>query len=253
MYANYHTHTFRCGHATGTEEEYIKYAIDGGIKILGFSDHAPYKFPDGFQSDWRVQENDAEEYFETLSGLREKYKDKIKIHIGFEMEYYPKYFEDMLNKVKKLGAEYLILGQHYFGDEHPGCPHTCLCKHDEKALIEYTDLVIEGIKTGEFLYVAHPDMLLFSGDAAVYKREAKRLCDAALAYDIPLEMNFLGINDNRHYPNESFFQVVSDVGNKVIFGFDAHSPERAYDIKSLEIAENLVKKYNLNLIDELEI
>ena len=42
---NLHTHTYRCSHATGTEREYIEAAISAGIKIMGFSDHIPFKFP----------------------------------------------------------------------------------------------------------------------------------------------------------------------------------------------------------------
>ena len=48
MIANYHTHTWRCRHADGTEREYVERAIEGGLKILGFSDHSPYPFPDGY-------------------------------------------------------------------------------------------------------------------------------------------------------------------------------------------------------------
>ena len=40
---NYHTHTYRCGHALGTDEEFVQAAIRAGIKTLGFSDHAPYR------------------------------------------------------------------------------------------------------------------------------------------------------------------------------------------------------------------
>ena len=43
-----HTHTFRCGHASGTEREYIENAIAAGFDTLGFSDHAPYVFRDGY-------------------------------------------------------------------------------------------------------------------------------------------------------------------------------------------------------------
>ena len=39
MLTNYHTHTTRCGHAEGTEEEYILTALRCGYKVLGFSDH----------------------------------------------------------------------------------------------------------------------------------------------------------------------------------------------------------------------
>lgn len=45
MIANYHTHTPRCNHAVGSEEEYVQQALKAGIKILGFSDHTPYLFP----------------------------------------------------------------------------------------------------------------------------------------------------------------------------------------------------------------
>ena len=44
MLYNYHTHTVRCRHASGTDREYVEKAIEGGIKTLGISDHAPYLF-----------------------------------------------------------------------------------------------------------------------------------------------------------------------------------------------------------------
>ena len=96
MFANYHTYTARCGHASGREEEYILRAIEGGIKILGFSDHIPFRFPDGHQSGFRVPVEQGRAYVALLSELREKYREQIEIHIGFEMEYYPLYFQEML-------------------------------------------------------------------------------------------------------------------------------------------------------------
>lgn len=252
MIANYHTHTFRCSHATGTEEEYIKRAIEGGIKIMGFADHAPFNCNDDYKAVWRVQVKDAQDYIDTLVSLREKYKEKIKIYIGFEMEYYPQYFEQMLQYVKSLGAEFLILGEHYIGNEGPSV-RSVFSKHGEEALIKYTDLIIEGMKTGKFLYVAHPDVLNYSGSKEVYESQARRLCTAAKELDIPLEINFLGIYDNRHYPNNNFLRVAGEVGCKMIFGFDAHDPQRAYDQKSLIKAKELVDTYKLNLIDSVEI
>ena len=42
MKYNYHTHTKRCGHATGEDEDYVIAALNKGYKILGFSDHAMF-------------------------------------------------------------------------------------------------------------------------------------------------------------------------------------------------------------------
>ena len=35
---NYHTHTKRCNHAVGEDEEYVLSAIENGYKVLGFAD-----------------------------------------------------------------------------------------------------------------------------------------------------------------------------------------------------------------------
>lgn len=45
QYFNIHTHTVRCNHAVGTDEEYVTAAINNGLKLLGFSDHVPFNFP----------------------------------------------------------------------------------------------------------------------------------------------------------------------------------------------------------------
>ena len=44
MKTNYHTHTTRCMHATGSDEDYVLSAIKGGYQELGFSDHTPWKY-----------------------------------------------------------------------------------------------------------------------------------------------------------------------------------------------------------------
>ena len=43
MKTNYHTHTCRCGHAAGYEEDYVISAIENNVSILGFSDHGPFE------------------------------------------------------------------------------------------------------------------------------------------------------------------------------------------------------------------
>ena len=48
MKANYHTHTWRCNHASGNERQYVENAIKAGLEVLGFADHTPYPFPAGY-------------------------------------------------------------------------------------------------------------------------------------------------------------------------------------------------------------
>ncbi len=247
MNYNFHTHTARCHHASGTDEEYVKAAIEGGITDMGFSDHIPFLFPNGRERDYAVRVTDAPEYIAAINALKTRYADKITLHVGFEMEYYPQYFNDMLEGAKRLGAEYLILGQHYRPSNifyyHTQMPH-----EDEASLVEYVDTVIEAIGTGVFTYVAHPDVFYFTGEEAIYRREMRRICEVAKQTNTPLEINFLGIRAERIYPTDLFWEIAGEVGAPVTFGFDAHDPESAADRTSLPIAKAMVKKYLLNYI-----
>lgn len=247
MNYNYHAHTERCHHASGTPEEYIKRAVDNGIKYMGFSDHIPFVLDDGSQSSYRVRFEEGKEYVNEIRALRERYKNETEISVGFESEYYRAYFDRMLGDAINFGAEYLILGQHFINSdvkEELSSKRT----EDENKLRAYADSVVEAIESGYFSYVAHPDVLNYVGDREIYKREMRKICVASRENNIPLEINFLGIRNGRHYPNPLFWEIAGEEGSPVTFGFDAHDVEAAYDGRSLEKAKRLVKEFNLNYI-----
>lgn len=248
MQYNYHTHTYRCGHASGTEREYIERAIQGGVQHMGFSEHMPFRFPDGHESSYRAPVASVEDYFHTLYALREEYKDKIDLKIGFEMEYYPRYFQQMLRNALSWGGEYLILGQHFIREEYPEGIASGYPNEKVEDLKEYVSCVIAGIESGYFTYVAHPDLFYFKGEEEIYIAEMRKICIASRKYDIPLEINFLGIRQNRVYPDPLFWRIAGEEKAPVTFGFDAHNVDSAYDEISLETAKVLVEQYHLNYI-----
>ena len=87
---NYHTHTARCNHADGSDREYVEAAIQSGVKVLGFSDHAPYLFPNtDYYSNFRMKTNELFDYAESVRALQKEYEKDIRILLGFELEYYP--------------------------------------------------------------------------------------------------------------------------------------------------------------------
>ena len=250
MIANYHTHTWRCKHASGTEKEYIENAIEHGLKILGFSDHTPMPYPDGYVSNVKMSMDQLEGYVDTVLNLKAQYKDDIEIHLGLEVEYYPELFAGLLETTTQYPIEYFLLGQHYLGNEihdlYSGTP-TC----DERQLERYCRQSQEALETGCFTYFAHPDLMNYTGDKSIYEKWMGGLCLCAKRLGIPLEINFLGIMDKRHYPNENFWKIAGEVGNEVIFGADAHRPETVWNPKALAAAEELADKYHLKIIDRV--
>ncbi len=223
MISNYHTHTLRCGHAVGTDEEFVLAALDRGLQILGFSDHSPYIFTGDYYSDTRMRMNQLEDYVKSVLALREKYAGKIQIKLGLELEYYPTYFAQVLQELKKYPFDYMLLGQHALGDEQDDYL-TGWATEDEAILERYVRQSLEGLHTGVFACFAHPDIIKFTGDPEVYKKHMRTLIREAKALDIPLELNLLGLMTRRHYPNRLFWEMVAQEGAKAIIGFDAHNP-----------------------------
>lgn len=252
MIANYHTHTWRCKHASGEEREYVENAIAGGLKILGFSDHTPMPYEGDYVSRIKMDLNQLEDYVDTVLKLKAEYSKEIEIHLGLEVEYYPRYFDELLQITGQYPIEYFLLAQHFLGNETDDFFCGCATE-DEKRLERYCSQSMEALETGCFIYFAHPDLINFTGDAAAYDRQLRELCRFAKKLDIPLEINFLGIWDKRHYPNRSFWKIAGEVGNTVIFGADAHSPEKVWNPEALREAEKIVKDYGLRLVDTVEL
>lgn len=242
MFSNYHTHTRRCNHATGSDREYIENAIAAGIKVLGFSDHAPQFCKSGYVSGMRMRTSEAPEYVECIKKLAQEYKNEIEIYVGFEAEYFPDIFNRLLDFCKDYGVDYMIMGQHFLDSEsdgvYVGVPHS-----DPKLLRRYTAQVTEGLQTGAFKYLAHPDVFCFTGDEEVYAQETEKLCRELKKMKIPLEINMLGLSGGRHYPSERFFKIAKSVGNDVIIGCDAHIPSELSNTdgqkKTFEFARGL--------------
>lgn len=254
MLHNYHTHTARCNHASGIDHEYVEQAIANGMKTLGFSDHAPYLFPDGqYPSTHRMRTDELFSYAESVRTLAKEYEKDIRVLCGFELEYYPDYHAEEMKFLSQVQPDYLILGQHFIGNEYSFIPSSRALAGNDFGLISYVSQVIAGLATGDFLYLAHPDIAGFSFSPETAEREYRRLCVAAKKFGIPLEVNLLGLRGNRHYPSEKFFKIASEAGNEIVLGADAHDPNDVYDKASEAKALEMVKSLGLTLLEKLDV
>ena len=124
--------------------------------------------------------------------------------------------------------------------------HSTMTTDDESLLSLLVDQTSEGLQTGKFACVAHPDLMNFTGADDVYEKHMRRLCENARAAGVPLEINLLGIRSHRAYPRERFWKLVGEVGNDVVMGGDAHAACDVVDNASEAIAMGWVEKYHLN-------
>lgn len=254
--ANYHTHTKLCRHAEGMPEDYIKKAIELGFLELGMSDHGPV--PEEFMSheeyinNWIQRNMSLEEYYTiylpSLDDAIKKYGNKIKIYKGLEVEYIKGHEEYYLGL--KANLDYLNLGIHYFASE--GIQKNSYSDVNYKTIYDYASCAIEGMKTGIYKCLVHPDLFYFAYQNEegkhVFDRHcvevSRRILEVAEKEGIYVEVNANGLENSKKYgfsewayPRREFWELAKDYPNlKIIIGSDAHKMSSLYNdnVKQVE-------------------
>lgn len=223
----FHVHTYRCGHAENVpDEDYVKRAIELGASQLWFTDHGPFPAPGDRLAMIRMKYSQLEEYIESIERLREAYKGEISLHCGLELEYLPTF--DEMGYYKKLQEdprlEILLLGQHFAEEkENPGnysfqWSKERLRREEYKAL---ADAICQGIRSGYFGAVAHPDRIYrFCREWTVKMQEtAEKILRTAAECNVPVEKNVSSTKVPGQFWKK-FWQL--DLPKRCIVGLDAH-------------------------------
>lgn len=258
MKRNYHTHTIRCNHAIGEDEEYVVAAISGGYKVLGFSDHSPWKYKSDFVGRIRMPLSKFDDYYQSITTLKEKYKEQIEIKIGLECEYFPQYMNWLKNFKEEKKLDYIILGNHFYKDDEYGVYYGRACRDDEM-LTNYVNDCIEGMKTGLYAYLAHPDLFMRGRDYfdKHAKKESIRLLEACKKMGVVIEYNLEGMKTvyrwgKVSYPCPEFWELASKIGNKAIIGIDAHDPKSLEKDGEFERAKEVLKSLNIEIVEDID-
>lgn len=104
MKANYHTHNYRCNHATGTVNDYVLAAINADFDEIGISDHLPHPGMDIATSS-RMSYDDLDNYFNDINKAIKLYGNKISIKKSIECEYFKNYtwlYEELRENFKVI-------------------------------------------------------------------------------------------------------------------------------------------------------
>ena len=251
---NYHTPTAYCRHAGGTAEDYAQEAFRKGLETLGFSDHLP--FP-GDPFGYRMPYEEIGAYITDVYREKERYKGRMEILCGFEGEYIrgkEDFYEELLTAG---GCDYLLMGQHMYLDRLGQLCYAGGLSGTEQ-YPDYAESLAEGMKTGYFCCVAHPDYMFINSFA--WDGNCERACDiiidAAVKEGCLLEYNANGYRRGvdefedglrLQYPHRRFWERAAGAGVPVLIGSDCHSPEKLYD-EFMYLAWLDAKALKLNIV-----
>jgi len=232
---DFHVHSTYCD-GKNTLEEMVRTAVDLKMTRIGFSGHA-YT---AFDGTYCMTKEDTLRYAEDIAELKEKYKGKIEILCGLEMDYF--------SEKPNIETDYLLGSVHYVksGDIY------CEVDNSEKVMISdvntyfdgsfyaYTDayftLVGDVIRKTNADIIGHFDLVtkfnegnkLFDTDNPKYVMAAKAAVDKLIPYGKPFEINTGAMSRGYRteaYPEMQFLKYIKDKGGRVILSGDTHAAE----------------------------
>jgi histidinol-phosphatase (PHP family) len=237
MHADLHNHTPLCNHATGSMDEYVQKAMAAGIEIFGFSDHAPMKF----DQKYRMSLADADRYEESVRKLAERYKGRIEILLGYEVDFLPGLLEDRILTAK---VDYLIgsvhflprpggdavIGQDLWGFDNPEFIGLYEGTDIDALYADYFAAIAQMARSGHFQIVGHLDLIKVFGyrPAKDVRELAAEAIDAIAASGMAVEISAAGLRKpvKEPYPSKELLKMLYERGVPITFASDAHAPEQ---------------------------
>lgn len=225
MIQDLHSHTYYSNCGRDDPEKVIKAAIEGGIELLGITDHN-YGIGDR-----------KRQYYAEMSALKEKYADKIKILCGVEIA-----------TIKNLciTPDEDITFMDYCLIEHIDYPDSCLKK----------DIFSFAKRCGVPAGIAHTDLFGFIDMIGAEPMEyLKKLADNNIFWE--MNVNFDSIHGYREHEYVKRFcederqqELVHASGIKVSVGFDGHRVEDYKPERVVEMCRFLAEKNIRSPFDE---
>jgi len=218
-----HNHTTRCNHAEGTVDEYIERAIELGIDIYGFSEHAPMDF----DPKYRLKFEEMHAYTQEILEAKERYKAYIDIRLGYEVDWLQGHMD---TRVLEAKVDYLIGSVHFIDKwsfDNPEFIGEWKRKDIDEIWRAYFEATTAMVKSGKFDIVGHLDLIKvfkFMPKTDI-RLLAKETLDAIAKSPMTLELNAAGLRKpiGEIYPSKVLLEMAYERDIPITFGSDAHS------------------------------
>jgi histidinol-phosphatase (PHP family) len=227
---DYHTHTARCRHATGTMREYLEAACARGIAELAFTDHIPMTHP--VLAPFCMAEGELDGYVAEVLELRDEFAGRIRVKLGIEADF----VAGEERHVAALLAAHpfdVVLGSVHVMDDW-GIDNDRYLEYYRAGNIEeifsrYFEHLAMAARTGLFDIISHPDVVKkfnYLPARADYSDLFAGAVDAIAASGMAIEINASGFRRpvGEQYPGRAFLRRCLDRGVPLVTGSDSHAP-----------------------------
>lgn len=226
-----------------TVDEMAASALEKGLTAIAITDHMPLPF----ETRYAMDPNRMEAYRRDIDQARQRWKGRLTILAGLEIEYIPRH-RDWIKNIISQGWDILLVSIHGIAsgqghymvngreDEFIQTLATVF-KNDIRAFCaHYYRLIREAAATGWFDVAGHmdvikkhnPDNRYFNERDDWYRALVLETLDSIAAHGLKLEINMNGLNHRAAtpYPSPWIIHEAAARGIPLILGSDAHAPGR---------------------------
>ncbi len=270
MIGNYHTHCRYCD-GFGEPEDFVKSAIKSGLTSYGFSSHAPL----GNYSSSLMSHKSLHDYVNEISRLKKKYRSRIQIFLGLEIDYIPGVMGPDSDIFKKFELDYTIGAVHYVDFLKNGLPMgidkstsdfvnnigEVYSGNVQSACKRYFKLIRKMVQEQPPTIVAHLDKMckhnidncFFSEDADWYNDEVDKTLDVIHDSNSVIEFNTRGLyigEQFRPYPSLKILKKIKTMEIPLMINTDAHRPDEV--VKGYKDALKIINEIGFTSLAHIE-
>ncbi|MBW1899617.1 MAG: histidinol-phosphatase [Deltaproteobacteria bacterium] len=227
---DYHIHTMLCNHAGKPMEEYVNQAINIGLQEICFLDHLTMS-KNGRDQSMSVRETGL--YFQAIQRLKYRYRDRIKIRAGLEVDFNPKYAEQVKKVVRAFSFDVIGSAVHFIREKNIVSqrgrkPDQSDADFQELCLL-YVEKMDRMMEHDYFDVVCHLDVMKKFGEPLPDRMDEKfdEILSKISYKNLTVELNTSGYDHPAAdgYPSFDLLKRCRAKGIEITLASDAHHPE----------------------------
>jgi len=226
---DYHIHTQLCNHARGVMTEYVRRAIEKGLKEICFLDHLTISEPGNRLS---MTPGEVPLYFQAVQNLKNSFNGIISIKAGLEVDFSPGNTDLVQEIIETFSFDVIGSSLHF-----PGNIDIVTSSCDWKQGRFDTDYVYElyfsqlklMLEYDYFDVICHLDLPKKFGrkQSRTFDKEFDEIITVIKHNDLTVELNTSGYDSpvSEVYPAPGIIEKCHKAGVSMTLGSDAHHPD----------------------------
>ncbi len=230
-----HIHTTRCGHATGSDEEFLEAAIARGLDAIALTDHAPFYWlrPEERDPTLAMAADELPGYVDDVLALAERYRGRIDVLLGVEADYVPGREEDLSRLLEPYPFDVVLGSVHLVDGWLVDAPSSLVRLGGGQEEVDriwgrYAELLVEAAGSGMFDVLTHLDLPKKFGHRASqpFAGCQDEVVSAVAASSCAVELSSGGRRKpvGEDYPAPDLFCKLASARVPFVLASDAHAP-----------------------------